>query len=205
MGPNDRKKLEEYSNPDVVKEGVGDLSLVVEKIVAERYPKTPSKITVKQMNNLLDELVDIKDGKYSGPRNHEWRTQMEESQNPLSAAEKKGEKETKAQLRADWVSRLCEIPLSPLEHKWIVRILLQKIEIGFGKVQIMGYISPYAKDLYSANNSLKRVCQTISDAEWVRRREERDAREALERQQTKWYDDVIYWCCVLVMFMIIQF
>jgi len=148
--------------------------------VSERYSKKSSNATIGQVNDLLDDLEAIRTGRTGGPRNHDWRDGETNNRNAAS------ERQTTAQRRADWVRSLIRFRMSPLEHKWIVRILLGKVELGVGHNQILNYLSPYAKDLYNANTSLKRVCATLSDKEWIRRRKERDEREALERQQDMW-------------------
>lgn len=179
---NDHNKLIYYTDPKHNKTAsVGDLSLTVEEVVAERYPKTKSPTTIGQVNALLDDLAAIRSGQPAGgPRNHDWRDEQ-------SSSTSNADKTNKNTLREDWVTRLLQIPFSPLEHKWIVRIILQKVDIGVKYPTILGYISPYAKDLYAANNSLRRVCATIFDEEWIRARKEKDKQEALERQQDKWY------------------
>jgi len=182
----DDKKLKNYTDPAVNKNSAGDLSLTVQEVVADRFPKKVSGTSIGQMNDLLDELVLIKAGiAPGGPRTHEWR--KGDTANKKKVADMSDKKVTNARMRANWVTKLLQIPMSPLEHKWIVRILLNKVEIGIGHKTILKYLSPFADELYSANNSLKRVCATLSDPEWVRRRQERAAREALERQQDKWY------------------
>ena len=62
----------------------------------------------------------------------------------------------------------------PIEHKWVVRILLGKLEIGLGKDPIFKHWHPYAADTHSANNNIKILAQKLADPEWIRRREEKD-------------------------------
>ena len=175
----DAEKLKHFTDPKLNPDAAGDLSETVKQVVEDRYPKKASRITVGQINDLLDELAAIKSGN-GGPRNHDWRD------GNTTGAPASSKSKSNAQMRADWVAQLLQIPLSPLEHKWLVRILLQKVEIGISHKSILGYLSPYADDLYSANNSLKRVCATLSDPEWVRRRKEREREEERARQQDKW-------------------
>ena len=59
----------------------------------------------------------------------------------------------------------------PLEHKWIVRICLQKLELGIGSKSVIKKYHPLAENIYNENNSLKKVCTVLSDPEWVRRKE----------------------------------
>jgi ATP-dependent DNA ligase len=57
--------------------------------------------------------------------------------------------------------------LQPIEHKWIVRILLQKMEIGFNFNSILDYYNPHAMKLYSAFNNMKELCKRLSDPKYV--------------------------------------
>mmetsp|Transcript_8765 Transcript_8765/g.18397 ORF Transcript_8765/g.18397 Transcript_8765/m.18397 type:complete len:183 (-) Transcript_8765:89-637(-) len=72
-------------------------------------------------------------------------------------------KVTKQKQYSTLVAKLIEKNLSSLEHKWIVRIILQKIEIGIGFRSIFGYIDPYAQELYDSFNNLKELCKRLSD------------------------------------------
>jgi len=38
--------------------------------------------------------------------------------------------------------------LSAVEHKWLVRILQKKMEIGVGYITMLKHISPYAIELW---------------------------------------------------------
>jgi len=65
----------------------------------------------------------------------------------------------------------------PLEHKWIVRILLQKLEVGIGSESMLSYYHPWATDIYSANKNIRTLCATLCDPEFVRRKKEQLQRE----------------------------
>ena len=56
----------------------------------------------------------------------------------------------------------------PVEHKYIVRILLQHIHIGINLKDILGWWSPHAMDIHYSSNSLKELCTLLSDPEYVR-------------------------------------
>lgn len=58
----------------------------------------------------------------------------------------------------------------PIEHKWIVRILLQRMDFGVGSDSIIGFYHPFAEDLYSANKNLKTLCATLCDREFLKQR-----------------------------------
>ena len=72
-----------------------------------------------------------------------------------------------------------------MEHKWIVRIVLQQVEIGLGDSTILKYYSKYALDLWNANNSLKRLCTTLSDPEWLRQRKEQEELEKMNMDEDR--------------------
>ena len=118
------------------------------------------------MNDLLDEVARIR--AVQG-RCHDWKSESDKNK-------KKGP--SKAEQRVAWVRKLIvKFKLSPLEHRWVVRILLQRLDLGMGYKTILKYYSPYAEELYSANNSLKSLCTTLSDPRWVTRRKTREEEE----------------------------
>ncbi len=55
-----------------------------------------------------------------------------------------------------------------MEHKFIVRIILQSIRVGVNLREILGYMNPYAMDIHNSSNSLKVLCSRLSDSEYVR-------------------------------------
>ena len=65
----------------------------------------------------------------------------------------------------------------PVEHKWIVRILLQKMDFGVGSDSIINYYHKYAQDIYSANKNLKTLCAKLCDREFLQRRKKLMERE----------------------------
>ena len=143
--------------------GASDLSLAVYEIVEPRDGSKGSKLKIKHINELLDELVALKGGTQRG--NHDWR-------DDAGGGKKKGP--PLKQKRRDWVKQLRDKKLSALEHKWIVRILLQKMEIGFSSKSMLSRWMPggLALELYRMNNSLKSVCTTLSNPHWLQQREE---------------------------------
>ena len=56
----------------------------------------------------------------------------------------------------------------PVEHKFIVRILLQHINVGLNLKEILGYINPHAIEIYNSFSSLKELCARISDPQYMR-------------------------------------
>ena len=143
---------------------VSDLSVAVQEIVEPRDGIQGSKLNLKQMNDLLDELVALKGGPMRHS-NHDWRDSSTgtKSKGPLLK-----------QRRRDWVRTLRAKKLSALEHKWVVRILLQKMEIGFSSKSVLSRWIPggLAIEIYRMNNNLKKICTTLSNPHWLRQRAE---------------------------------
>ena len=131
------KKLVKFMDPQYAGlTAVGDLSLCVKEVVAERYPMSGSKLNVGQINELLDELQRINSGKSrgsggggnaaEGSASHAWRTAGEDGtaesaqapgqgQQQAAAArkaEKQRQKKTKAQRQAGWVDKLMKCNMS---------------------------------------------------------------------------------------------
>ena len=135
------KKLVKFMDPQYAGHtATGDLSLCVKEVVAERYPMSGSKLTVGQMNRLLDELQMINSGKSRGSGGgsggggdaaegsaaHAWRTagedgtaesaqapgQGRQDQAAARKAEKQRQKKTKAQRQAGWVEKLMKCNMS---------------------------------------------------------------------------------------------
>jgi hypothetical protein len=122
--------LRHYQDPSKVpKDGIaGDLSLVVEYILQRRSSKQYSSLNIGEMNELLD-----------AHHNHGWR----ESQH-----KEKKKKTSIAELRAKWLKKVIDKGLSPLEHKWLTRILLKKMEVSAGALSVFKWLSPYAPELW---------------------------------------------------------
>ena len=86
------------------------------------------------MNGYLDEIANLrayanKNNKSTAHHNHEWRkaASQEGNNSGNNNNSNNGEKQTDATLRADWLRRVMSNGLSPLEHKWLVRILQKKV------------------------------------------------------------------------------
>mmetsp|Transcript_773 Transcript_773/g.1418 ORF Transcript_773/g.1418 Transcript_773/m.1418 type:complete len:311 (+) Transcript_773:50-982(+) len=148
-GSKNYNMLFEFTDPEKVPpEVAGDLSLVVEHILKQRFRSDEySKVTIGKMNELLDEAANLR--AYSSRRkahsNHQWRESQSEQ---ALGQESNSTRVTDAELRANWLSRVIKRGLSPLEHKWLVRILLKKMEISLGYITILKWYSPYASELW---------------------------------------------------------
>jgi DNA ligase N terminus len=131
----------------------GDLSLLVEAVVKDRtVPSKKSRATVGRINALLDELVSglsTKKGR-SGQSEDQWRGSSHSQSQALASVPPKKPKQ--ADIRARFVTALIDLKVTPLEHKWIVRILLGSIKVGVGFEPILNWFSPHANDLWKTHN-----------------------------------------------------
>ena len=70
-----------------------------------------------------------------------------------------------------------------MEHKYIVRLLMQKMRIGINLKEVMNYWNTHASEIYNSFNSLKDLCTRLCDPQYVRLLKatlEKNAREILE-------------------------
>jgi len=144
----DSLKLLNYNDPiHASSTACGDLSLGILEVMEKRYPFSKSKITVGEVNDLLDELAMMK-------------------------RQQKQTFRTKLQMKVQWVERLIAKQFCPLEHKWIVRILLQKLELGVSSESILNYCHPFAQDLYSANKNIRALFAALCDSAYINKQEQ---------------------------------
>jgi hypothetical protein len=68
----------------------------------------------------------------------------------------------------DYVCHSLLCILQPVEHKFIVRIILQHIHVGINLKEVLGYMNAHAMDIHYSSNSLKDLCSRLSDPEYVR-------------------------------------
>eukprot|EP00557_Chaetoceros_sp_GSL56_P004427 CAMPEP_0176497660 /NCGR_PEP_ID=MMETSP0200_2-20121128/11850_1 /TAXON_ID=947934 /ORGANISM="Chaetoceros sp., Strain GSL56" /LENGTH=1349 /DNA_ID=CAMNT_0017895703 /DNA_START=42 /DNA_END=4088 /DNA_ORIENTATION=- len=160
---SDYNKLIHHNDPIVAgMSAAGDISMCIYEVMKKRYPEFNDKhgergVTVKKMNDLLDELAGI-------------RNMDQEEQGPGVA---KGGSHGLQTKRKAWVKKLINMKFSPIEHKWIVRIILGKLELGVGSDRIINYYHPYAEAIYAANKNLKTLCSTLCDKEFLRKRKQK--------------------------------
>lgn len=98
----------------------------------------------------MDEFSSLKayaNKKKGTHHNHDWR---EESQHNSTqkVSDSNEEKQTDVTLREGWLKKVMSHNLSPLEHKWLCRILLKDMEIRLGHKTIMRHYSKYAMELW---------------------------------------------------------
>jgi DNA ligase N terminus len=150
-------KIMQYTNPNVVapQEGVGDLSLVIHHIMntMKRQSTVNNGLTIGELNKYLDELVSLPRKARDMKSNHDWRMKNNNNNTiagnnsntinsttniPNTGSSSANRKPpTLNSLRAAWLRRINTDTterrgLSPLEHKWLVRILLHRLHIGVG-------------------------------------------------------------------------
>ncbi|KAG7366607.1 ATP dependent DNA ligase domain containing protein [Nitzschia inconspicua] len=174
----------DFTNPSKVPEGcAGDLSLVVEHILKLRIPKEDSKITIGKINELLDEMNNLRAYSNRGRahHNHQWRESQSQDVAAVVAS-KESNKPSLSQLRSRWLQKVMSKGLSPLEHKWLVRILLKRMRNSVGSTRLLNWISPYAQELWNSHNNLKKVCAIIADPSFTTRRQEL---EELRKKQSQ--------------------
>ena len=105
--------------------GTGDLSICVKEVVEERFPSTGSKLTVGDINKLLDELKDItnsasnRGGGGGGSAAHGWRQAGAGGNAEGATAPTLGGKENKTkkkksvtQRQIKWVEKLIRLNMS---------------------------------------------------------------------------------------------
>ena len=176
------KMLLYYTDPTHVNshEGLGDLSLVVQTIVATTKTKNlPSTYTLQHMNEALDTLASLPAKAKQWKSNHDWKNRNHNSPSDgtspspnkkLKTSNTKKNQFSIRELRIEWLRQLNDGTfqgrsgtnsstssttgsgigsnsirhnnnnnhtiqnnnpgLSPLEHKWLVRILLKKMQYG---------------------------------------------------------------------------
>ncbi|KAL7568203.1 hypothetical protein ACA910_004205 [Epithemia clementina (nom. ined.)] len=177
---NDKKesrKLLYYTDPAIVgTTGAGDFSVVLQHVLQgedpnfSRVSKEPSKVSLTQINQALDELGALGD-KQSRKTNHDWRPSAAKAAAAASAGTNSGQtNKARAKppklgdLRANWVRRFLnvgDLRLSPLEHKWLARILMERMQFGIGFDKLLTWYNPLGPAMWSGHNSLKAVCNAL--------------------------------------------
>ena len=106
----------------------------MEYVLKKRLPEhIHSDITLGKMNCYLDEMANLRayadknNGRGTRHHNHDWRKVMQKVSDVDDRSKNHEEKQSDAMLRANWFSRIMSNGLSPLEHKWLVRILQKKV------------------------------------------------------------------------------
>jgi ATP-dependent DNA ligase len=162
----------------------GDISLVVEHILKMRIPGEYSKVTIGKINELLDEMNNLRAHSNRGKahHNHQWRESQSQDVAAATSSSKESSRPTLSQLRSKWLQKVMNKGLSPLEHKWLVRILLKRMRNSVGYVRVLNWISPYAQELWNSHNNLKKVCAIIADPSFTARRQEL---EELRKRQSQ--------------------
>jgi DNA ligase N terminus len=131
----------------------GNFSLVVQKVLTDKISATPSNLTLADINLALDELAAI----------HE--------QGKSSTSKTKGKRKTKKSQIADWLKQFTHGArrISPLEHKWLVRIIMGKLEYAIGFDVAAKHYHFLMGQTFSAHSSLRETCNKICYIPRVRR------------------------------------
>jgi DNA ligase N terminus len=134
-------KLLQFNNPNIVgpDEGVGDFSMVVYNVIRKVKVQAmkPNGLSVGEINKFLDELASLPRKAREAKSNHDWRNVPQHEVGSTANTTATRKPPNLNNLRADWLRKInMDTPkrhgLSPLEHKWLVRILLNKLHIGVG-------------------------------------------------------------------------
>lgn len=181
----DMVKLKCYTDPDRAGANAADLSLLIQEVVKKRTLQrsssssqqgrkkkaSGSKVTIGEMNAILDELASLKTDYFRHRRDP---TRQDKSSF-------KGKFVRLKNARIDWVKKLIQVKqMSPLEHKWIVRILLQRMDTGIGPDTLIDHYHEWATDIYDANKNLKKLCATLADPAYIRLRfQEKEKEESM--------------------------
>ena len=109
-------------------------SKVVEYVLKKRLPESiHSEVTLGKINCFLDEMANLRgyshnnNDKITPHHNHDWRKTLQEGSITSAKNNDNDGKQSDASLRANWLRRVMSNGLSPLEHKWLVRILQKKV------------------------------------------------------------------------------
>jgi len=122
--------LVNFTNPSIVPShynAVGVFSDVVQNVVGEtkiQHKDRGSDYTIGQINKFLDDLADLGNKNRDTKSNHEYKN---------SSGSKKAP--TVLDMRVAWMRKINEgtpkcAGLSPLEHKWLVRIVTKNMRMG---------------------------------------------------------------------------
>lgn len=143
----------------------GNFSLVVQKVLSgidgepPKIGPTPSNLTLSDINQALDELSAIHKQGRNG------------NKSTITSSSSKGKPKAKKIQIAQWLKQFTHgarrIP--PLEHKWLVRIIMGKLEFGIGFDIAAKHYHFMAVQMFSAHSSLRAVCNKICYIPRVRR------------------------------------
>jgi len=156
----------------------GDFSLVVQAIIERRFNPEPSKATVGDINAALDRLQkDLvrASNERKTQKKETWNYSQSQSQG-VQPRERKSTGKVKSQkeVRRLFVRSLTEnLKLSPLEQKWVLRIILGNVKIGLGFESIFRWYSIHSIMIWKNHNSMQAVCNKLCNADYVRQLEEK--------------------------------
>ena len=139
LPPTSLQKLLHYGDPHIITNSanVGDFSVVLQEILKGRLVydttgKTGSDWTVGHINAVLDDLAGLSQ-KTRAAKDAYFEQKAKEQQQATTAVPRP---RTLSQNRAEWVRSLHKPPpggkkpLTPLEHKWLVRIVQGQMQFG---------------------------------------------------------------------------
>ncbi|GAA5924604.1 hypothetical protein JCM1841_003439 [Sporobolomyces salmonicolor] len=122
--------------------GAGEFATVAYEVINSRSSVISryGSVDVEGVNDILDEL----------------------SRTGSKATEEDGKKRMPLTEHARILKR-CVSLMTPIEMKWLIRIILRDLKIGMGEKTIFNQVHPDAMELFNTCSDIKRVCWTLYD------------------------------------------
>lgn len=163
------QQIKNFTNPQIVEDGVhGDFSNVLYNLLDKRLDsgtRNGSNLTIGDINKYLNELSKKLATGGGGGGGGSTTKQWGESQSQAYAPQRRGsnnsnnsnkEQKSAIKIREQFVNKLLRHQLSPLEHKWIARILIGDLKIGMGWEKFIRWCyNEHGMVVWKENNSLK--------------------------------------------------
>ena len=159
----------------------GDLANAVMASLVKRTSSEFSDVTIGKINEILDEIC-LMNRNLGGTKTRQHTSkgvdytvhdaaQLNSNVGSLSNLylPKPPKPASRKQKRIDWVRALSnEHGLSPIEQKWIIRIMMSKLDIGCNHESILKYLHPDMTQMYASSQNLEVVCNQLADAQYMR-------------------------------------
>ena len=174
-----QKSLSFYRDPTKTSfNSAGDLANAVCGELKKRNGESYSDATIGDVNRLLDEMAMMNRGDLLLNRNVNNAMAGKSSSSSSSTTRRRSnpyvvqkKRKSRKQRRTEWCQSLTDkYRLSPVEQKWIVRMLMGKMDIHLNHESILRYLHPDMINMYSAVQNLEVVCAQLADREYMRRR-----------------------------------
>ncbi|GMH64616.1 hypothetical protein TL16_g04005 [Triparma laevis f. inornata] len=188
----DQQRLKCYKDP--TKTGFsakGNLANAIQDELKKRNSEAWSSISLETVNAILDELcyinknlefptgstrphtssgVGLDVSSYDVARQSK-NTQVggkEKPKQPKNPYVKEPRKPSRKERRIKWCRELSEkYGLSPVEQKWLVRVIMGKLELGCNYKSILRNLHPDMINMYSSVQNLAIVCAQLADERYM--------------------------------------